>query len=623
MTGRADTLPLTAGNSLRVRILATSDLHMQLRSFDYVKSIPNDAPSLAKLATLIHAERDKAKKEGDVCLLVDNGDTWQGTPLADYIARDHKKIPHPLAEAMNYLKYDAIGIGNHDFDFGTDYLSGCLAQVSASVICSNIHGTVPPNIHDATLIDKDVILNDGTTHTLRVGILATAPDLTNTWNRHHLSGNIWFSRPLSRLQDAALQLRANGAEIILVLAHMGFATSGQDGPRSQNVLSQVAAISDIDAVVGGHTHERFPKGSVDASSKSDTSDGLVHGTPVVQPGASGSDLGRIFLSLRHTTDGKWQTKAGASDLLQSGTDILEDRDVLRMTQSTHEETCSFLDQQAGRLANPMHTYFALAQPSPVQGLLAAAKKHAIRKAVEGTPYADLPLLAVASATLTGGLDGPENFISLDKGEIKYRHIAGLTPYANQVWAVKTNDARILDWLERSALIFNTLIPDRPDQLLINEDVPGFRYDAIFGLNYEIDPREPPLFDGAGKQIPGRKGRIASVTWQDRPLEPNQEFLVATTDHRVGGGGIYEPFDSEDIVVQGHAPLQAALLKYLENPSCDEVRSAKPWRLKAGMGLSAILLSAPEAAKKFDEVRSWAPEDCGVTEDGFLKVRLHL
>ena len=173
------------------------------------------------------------------------------------------------------------------------------------------------------------------------------------------------------------------------------------------------------------------------------------------------------------------------------------------------------------------------------------------------------------------------------------------------------------------MIFNTLVEDNPDQILINPNIPGFRYDAILGLSYVIDPRELPRFDDAGRRLPERKGRISSVTWQGQPLDPNMNFLVATTDHRAGGGGIYQPFEGGEIVVKGTAPLPEALLDYLKNPSCDEIRSARPWRLEPRMGRSAVLLSSPEAVRHLNEISDLSPQPCGLDKEGFLKIRLHL
>jgi 2',3'-cyclic-nucleotide 2'-phosphodiesterase/3'-nucleotidase len=204
-----------------------------------------------------------------------------------------------------------------------------------------------------------------------------------------------------------------------------------------------------------------------------------------------------------------------------------------------------------------------------------------------------------------------------------RHVSGMNPYSNNVWAVRTTGAQLLDWLERSALIFNTLSRDDPDQMLVDPAVPGFRFDSIYGLTCMIDPRRPPLFDTAGKRVPGREGRILDARWNGHALRPEQEFLVATTDHRAGGGGVYKTFNNDDIVVQGHAPMQDVLLDYLKAPVSDDVRGARPWRFAPDLKRRAILLTAPEAIHYLEDIAHLRPEVCGETPGGFLRVRLHL
>lgn len=615
--------PEVKDGEVRLRILATSDLHMHLLSYDYIRARTNTAGSLSKVATLIRKARSEAIAKNEICLLVDNGDTWQGTPLADLLAHGDGRSSHPMALAMNELEYDAIGIGNHDFDFGIDYLSACITQLSAAVICTNINSDCVKGIVKSALFDRSIVLVNGTTETVRIGVLSSTPDQTYMWNPHHLAQKAFFRRPLPVLRKEAKRLRSLGANVVLVLAHMGFPL-GDEGRCAQNQLKNVADIPEVDAVIGGHTHQRFPDHRCNSRCGCEEREGLVNGTPVVQPGTAGSDLGQIKMTLgKRSLKGPWRTKKASASLIEVNENTVDDETICNFTSSAHSKAVAFLERPAAKIARPMNTFFAMAQPSPVQALLATAKRNLIANAIVGSELADMPLLSVASATLTGGLDGPENFICLPEGELKNRHIAGLNPYANRVWAVRAKGARVIDWLERSSMIFNTLAHNEPDQLLINPNVPGFRYDAVFGLSYVIDPRRPPRFDETGQPIAGRRGRISSVEWQNKPLDPDLEFLVATTDHRAGGGGIYQPFQADEIAVKSTTSVHTALLDYLQNPSCDEIRSAKPWDLHPEMNVSAILLSAPEATEHLEEISPFSPETCGIDQNGFLKIRLKL
>lgn len=607
----------------RLRILATSDLHMQMTCFDYVNDRPNTGGSLAKLATLIKKARREADEAGAACLLLDNGDTFQGTPMADLLARDEIHGPHPMVQAMNALHYDAGGLGNHDFDYGSAHLDKVLFEQNMPVVCSNLISSELNTVKTQVILERSLTDQYGKPETLRMRILSSLPDKTALWNQHQLKDRVAFTPPIPALRDAAAALRAQGVDLIIVLAHMGFSLF-DEGPAAQNLVSEVAQLADVDIVVAGHTHLRFPGPDHAGLKHVNTVTGRVHGKPVVQPGPTGNDLGVIDLTLRKADAASLCTMADAQIALwATGPNTAEDTDIIACTQDMHDQTRRHLGQQVTHIEKPMHSYFALCQPSPIPALLAASKHKAIRKIIAGTKYADLPLLAAASAPSTGGFDGPENFLFLSEGKVERRHISGMNPYANHVWAVKTTGAQIRDWLERSALIFNTLMPDAPDQMLINTHIPSFRCDFIYGLRYEIDPSRPARFDAAGQAVPGARGRIGDITWNDAPLQDAQEFLVATTDHRASGGGLFKVFSRDEIVVQGHAPLQAAVMDYLSDPDFDALQATQPWSFPKDICRSAILLTAPEAESHLHEIAHLKPQVCGQTDDGFLRIRITL
>lgn len=608
---------------IRLRVLATSDLHMQIMAFDYVKDRPSKDGSLAKLATLIKTARAEALENNMPCLLLDNGDTLQGTPLGDLLALKGADTPHPMVRCMTHLGYDAGGLGNHDFDHGLPKLASYLGQHTMSVVCSNLIADCLPTVQKSLILEVSAPSDSGCPEVLRVGVLSSLPDKTALWSRHHVAEQAIFHPPLPILSAEASRLREQGADVVLVLAHMGLALF-EEGDDPQNQISEVAAIKDVDAVIGGHTHLRFPGPEHESIVEADCAKGQVHGKPVVQPGASAADLGVMDLTLqRFGKTGRWYIVAADVSLRPATRDTPEDGEILSLTADTHIETRRYLSQPVAHLQKPMNSFFALAHPSPIPALMAAAKQRAIAQAVTGTRYADLPLVAVASAPLTGGFDGPGNFLHLASGQINRQHVAGMNPYTNHVWAVKTTGAQLRDWLERSALIFNTLEPDSPDQMLVDPRIPGFRFDTIYGLTYRMDLRNPPMFDTAGKRNADRDARVRDICWKDKPLDDEQEFLVATTDHRAGGGGLYKTFDNRDIVVQGHAPLQEAVLEYLKAGDGAQSFPQVPWAFAGDMNRTAVLLTTPDAQHHLDEIADLKPVPCGETRDGFLRLRLHL
>ncbi len=609
-------------SEVRLRILATSDLHLQLLPFDYVRDESTSGASLSKLSTLVKEARAQAAEENRACFLFDNGDTFQGTPVGDFIAQLPLGTTHPAVACMTAMGYTAGGLGNHDFDHGLDQLSGYLSQHQIPVLCSNLSSDKLPMVRTSHMINLAPETNSSRGAHLKIGVLSSLPEKTALWNRQHLENNATFLPPLQTLEREAEHLREQGADLIIVLAHMGLALF-DEGAEAQNLVSEVAALRDVDVVIGGHTHLRFPGPDHAHLAEADCVAGIVNGKPVVQPGASASDLGVVDLTLSRSQErAGWRIMTSDVQLRHVTQQTEEDPEIVDAVAAVHAQTRQYLSHPVARLNAPMNSYFSLVHPSPVTAMLAAAKCRAIARDVAASAYANLPLLAAASAPLSGGFDGPENFIALERGEVRRSHVAGMNPYANHVWAVKTTGAQLFDWLERSALIFNQLNSNDRDQMLLDPRVPGFRFDTIYGLTYRIDPSKPAMFDPGGRCRGAGNGRVKDVKWNGAPLLAEQEFLVATTDHRAGGGGLYKTFGSGDIVVQGQGLLQDALTSYLECPDDNEIHRKHPWSLESHIPCSAILLTSPEAIHHLEDIAHLQPEACGETADGFLRLRLH-
>ncbi|MEM1351102.1 MAG: 5'-nucleotidase C-terminal domain-containing protein [Pseudomonadota bacterium] len=605
-------------------LLGTSDLHMQITAFDYTADQNTSAPSLARLSTLISAVRAEAAATGASCLLFDNGDTFQGTPVADYMSVQHVGVEHPMAIALNTLRYDAIGLGNHDFDYGLEHLSHALAQASMPVICSNLKAPLLSTVSPSLVLGLKITASDGTEQMLKIGVLSTLPDKTALWSRGQLENRAQFVDPIQALARESDTLREQGADLIIALAHMGLALS-DEGLERQNRVQEVAALRNVDAVIGGHTHLRFPGTDHASIPAIDWQTGKVNGKPVVQPGAGGRDLGVMEIEIeRGEADQNWRVAGSHVTLRTATSHVPEDPRIVSLAAPVHERTRTYLNEDVAQISRPIHSFFALAAPSPFPALLAHAKHRVIENALANTNYAGLPLVTAASTPLTGGIEGPGNFLFVDAGAVKRRHIAGMNPYVNSIWAVKASAKQLIDWLERAALIFNQLTDGNRDQALINTGVPGFRFDALYGLKYQIDPSQPARFDEVGRQdTRPAAGRISNVTWRGKPIEPDQTFIVATTDHRAGGGGFYSAISDEDIIVRGNEQLQDAVLSYLQTPDCDALHTAKPWYFAPNLNCDAMLFSAPQSEAYLNEIAHLHPKACGQTADGFLRIRLSL
>lgn len=290
--------PAQAGLSLR--LLATTDLHGHLAGYDYFEDRPCIETGLARLASLIGTARAEAVNT----LLLDNGDFLQGSPLVDYWARERGLSPgevHPMIAAMNALCYDAVTVGNHEFNFGLDFTLRALDGAAFPVVSANAvqrEGASPAE--DETLfapwviLERDLADAAGQARRLRIGVIGFLPPQTVLWDRALLSG-LMSTRGIAEAARAHVPaLRAAGADIVVALAHTGIAPEiAPDTPEHEieDAALPLAEVEGIDVIVCGHTHALFPAPGLPPAPGLDPMRGTLCGKPAVLPGRWGSHLG--------------------------------------------------------------------------------------------------------------------------------------------------------------------------------------------------------------------------------------------------------------------------------------------------------------------------------------------
>ena len=189
---------IDVGTNARLRLMATTDLHMHLASYDYRSNRDDPSVGMTRTATLIREARREAEQDGMACFLFDNGDSLQGTPLADLV-RHHPDRTHPMMRAFGTLRYDAIGLGNHDFDFGLKPLSSAIGQAPCPVLSTNTTCRSPaqtPCFSRFVILDRIVQIHSSAEKVgdpspsepvevpIRLGVLSFLPPQTLMWNAH-------------------------------------------------------------------------------------------------------------------------------------------------------------------------------------------------------------------------------------------------------------------------------------------------------------------------------------------------------------------------------------------------------------------------------------------------------
>jgi 2',3'-cyclic-nucleotide 2'-phosphodiesterase/3'-nucleotidase len=592
----------------RLRILATTDLHGHLLPHDYIKDQPTQGGGLAGLAHLITAQRAQADAAGIPVVLLDNGDTFQGTPLASYLALHDVGDDHPIVASLNHLRYAAIGLGNHDLDHGLPYLKAVAQKLDMPILSTNLRDISLNPLRDSLLLQ--IPLGADAPAPLTVGILSMLPEQSTAWNSHHLGPQVTLVAPSQSITTAAQALRAAGADLVVVLAHLGVGHA--DSATDEGQAAQALARSgQIDALILGHTHRRLPSDEYAGRTGVDLGASTVGGVAALMAGHAGSDLGVMDLSLGHEAGQGWQIISHACTLLPNNADVIPDPAITAFASKFHEKVRVHLSQQVATTSQVLHSYFSLVTPAPTQQLTAQAQYAVVSTALADTAYAGLPVLSAVAAHAAGGRDGLGNYIHIPSGPVLRRHIAGLNRFSNQTVGIRITGSHLRHWLEHSALLFNSIQVGLPDQLLANPDIPAFQFDTIFGLEYRIDLRATPY------------ERIKDLRYEGIVVEARQEFILATNQFRASGGGGYASTPPECILMRSTVPLHDSMIEILRTSVAPPWGNVVPWRFVPIGGAEAMIRTHPDAQALLGDIAHLSPKVKGTTPQGFIRLQVTL
>ncbi|MCE5973683.1 bifunctional 2',3'-cyclic-nucleotide 2'-phosphodiesterase/3'-nucleotidase [Sinirhodobacter sp. WL0062] len=625
MTAGSALSPPTKGPRIALRLLETTDLHGHIHGYDYYTDRPSDAVGLARLTSQI----DAARAEAANCLLFDNGDFLQGTALTEYWGRERglsEGETHPMIAAMNAVGYDAGTPGNHEFNYGLDFMMRALAGADFPMVCANAItelGAEPPR--DRTLLPPWVILTRpmrdtaGTEHTLRIGIIGLLPPQITAWDRQHLEGRLTTRGIVEAARAHVPALRAAGADLVVALAHTGISPCEEDTEHAALALARVPG---IDVLLCGHSHLCFPGPETHAAPGIDPARGTLHGKPAMLAGRWGSHLGVMDLQLQQTPDG-WHIADFTTELRPIHPAAGPPRPpeaprIIATNTAAHAETLAFARRPVGHSAVALHSYFAPVAPDRALTLVAQAQRNHVRRCMGG----DLPILSAVSPFKCGGRSGPEHFLDIPPGPLTTRHIVDLYLFPNTVSAIEVTGADLADWLERAAGLFCRLSPGLQDQPLLNPDFPCYNFDVILGLTYQIDLSQPARYALDGRLANADVRRIGEICHAGKPVAPDDRFILATNNYRSSGAGGFVAEGSRALDLGPPMAAQDALMDAVRSTTSIAPDPEPIWRFAPLPGTPAIYRTSPRAARFLPLSPGPRMEPLGLAEDGFLEIRLH-
>ncbi len=568
----------------RVVVAGTSDLHGFVRSWNYDSDEPDPRVGLSKVATLVRALRSHYG-EGDV-LLLDAGDTLQGTPMMWFAAKGKLPTgPHPMASAMRELGYTAAALGNHDVEYGFDVLNSFTSVSGFPVLASNASGPRAAGMVGGLIVDAVVVPlkssqpvdgGDGSDEAaseprpVRVGVIGLTNPGIPVWTKLVADGQLEVGDLVTAATAIAAGLLADGAELIVVTAHSGtcpFSSYGDVVPWLENAATLVAEhVPGVVAVLAGHAHADVPEVRVQRA------DGTV--AVVTEPSCYGQRLSVIHLDLTDN-GGRWAVVATSAQTLDTWA-ADEDARVVAAVDVPHRATRVLLSTRVGELDADLDLSGPLWRPSPPMELIARVAGQAAIAGMGPAVTAGLRgVVGVVSKVYRGGM--------LRAGTVRARDIGALYRFDNRLVTVRLTGRQLRDYLDWSARFFKPAFdPGTDPETLLRAEVP----DAPFGLpdydfdiavgvgslvRYDIDVARP-----VGERV--RRLSIDGVGVAD-----SDEFGVILTEYRHNGSRNYPHVRAAEVLWRSDGYLRDLVVDYLGRVGVVDVAAlTRPgWRLTVG------------------------------------------
>jgi 2',3'-cyclic-nucleotide 2'-phosphodiesterase (5'-nucleotidase family) len=529
-----------AANQTELLVLSTTDVHGRIRGWDYYADSAESVRGLSRAATIVDSIR--AANPGRV-LLVDAGDLLQGNPFAYVAMKQFADSPNPMIAAMNSMRYDAVAIGNHEYNYGVPYLERAVSQAKFPMLSANTWK--PDGTHKFrpwTIVDRQGI---------KIGIVGATTPGVMVWDADNVRGKVKLTDIVPAVRTAVDEVKKAGANVVIVSVHSGLNEPASydtisTGLPSENVAERIAKeIPGIDLVVYGHSHKEQP-------------DLHVGTTLLVQPKNWATSVGVAHLMV--SRDGNsYRVTSSKGETIQSRGHA-EQAAIVAGSERVHRATVAYANDVIGNTVVAWRGDSARLKDTPLIDLINEVEMKAAKS--------DL----ASSAAFT--LDA-----SLKAGPITVAKIAQLYPYDNTLRAVRISGAQLRDYLEYSARYYTKVENGVP---VPDPQIPGYNYDMVSGADYTIDLTRPI------------GSRVTSLTFKGKPVAPTDSFTFALNNYRQTGGGGFAMLKGAPVVYDQQQEIRQLLI--------DEVKARgtlKPedffkqnWSLVYGTGSTASSISGP-------------------------------
>ena len=566
----------THDRSFHLTVMGTTDLHGNAVNWDYFKNAEYDDSAhndvgLAKISTLVNQVR--ADRGASNTLLIDAGDTIQGTPLAYYYARIDpiaEGAVHPMAAAMNAIGYDAAGLGNHEFNYGLDVLRTFRSQLDFPLLGANAVSdrTGRPAFQPYTI--KRV--RSGAGQVVKVGILGLTNPGIAIWDKANVEGILSFSGLVEQAKIWVPKMRRAGADVVVVAAHSGADTSSSYGdalPFPENAATLVAEqVPGIDAILVGHAHQEIAERVVT---------NLKTGKEVVlsEPLKWGERLSVFDIDLT-SRRGHWAVDGVSAQVLNANT-VVQDPAIVALLSDQQATVVDYVNGVIGTSTESMSAETARYEDTAALDFINHVQAGAVKAELTGDDAA-LPVLSIAA---------PFNrAAAIPAGDISVRDVAGMYIYDNTLLGIRFTGAQVTAYLEKSAEYFK---PIATAGTYAADDVtnavtatapngtPDYNYDVVAGLD------QPLTYDIDVSQTVG--SRVVGLAYDGVPVADGDQFVVAINNYRQSGGGSFPGVTTAPVVYNRQVEIRQLLIDWVTAQGVVDpttfTASNPDWRLTSG------------------------------------------
>ena len=533
---------------VKLKIVETSDVHGNYYPYNFITRHEWKG-SLARIYSFVQKEREQYKEN---LILLDNGDILQGQPTAYYYNYIDTVSPHLCSEMMNFMKYDAGNMGNHDVETGRAVFDRWIATCDFPVLGANIidMSTGKPHLASYKVLERDGV---------KIVVLGMITPAIPAW----LSENLWKGLRFDDMEETARKWmkiirEKENPDLVIGLFHAGQEAFKMSGKYNENASLNVAKnVPGFDIVLMGHDHARECKKVMNVAGDS---------VLIIDPASNGIVLSNVDVTLK-LKDGKVQSKDIKGELTETEAYGISE-DFMKRFAPQYETVQKFVSKKIGTFTESISTHPAFFGPSAFIDLI-----HTLQLDITG---ADISFAAPLSFDA-----------EIKKGDVFVSDMFNLYKYENMLYVMTLSGKEIKDFLEMSYYMWTNRMKSPEDHLLWFKKKPrkgaedrasfqnfSFNFDSASGIIYTVDVTKPQ----------GEKITITSMA-DGSPFRMDKIYKVALNSYRGNGGGelltkgsgIPQEDLKDRIIFSTDKDLRFYLMNYIEKKGTMNPKALNQWK----------------------------------------------